>query len=160
MSYNQYAQYPFSYSYPSEQMYPTTTSVHHSHVSCSCKFCRGRQTRMITRYLLAILFILLASSRHLVNRFIDMMRQYEMDEFTAEIIYSVGLVIVFSLFYYVISCARAPHSHSYQENFFFQVSENKTLGRNHPRDAITNANKSVSFQYDVPDGSGDRKSVV
>jgi hypothetical protein len=109
---------------------------------------------MITRYLLAILFILLASSRHLVNRFIDMMRQYEMDEFTAEIIYSVGLVIVFSLFYYVISCARAPHSHSYQENFFFQVSENKTLGRNHPRDAITNANKSVSFQYDVPDGSG------
>jgi hypothetical protein len=116
----------------------------------------NRRSRMISRYLLAVLFILLVSSRQVSDSFINMIQDSNISPSTSQILYSVAAVLLFSFFYYMITCSnRSEEDEQEQENFFFMPPdrEGRTLGRNEPRDAVYNDNKGVTFSFDTV-GSG------
>ena len=126
---------------------------------CKCHHCHHRRSRMITRYLLAVLFILAVSSRQLFNWFVSTMQQsYGMTAEMSELIYGMTAVILFSLFYYVLSCSCIKQQHPHEdteENFFFIPTkrQNQILGRNAPRDAVYTDSDGVTFHFSSP-GSG------
>ena len=98
----------------------------------------NRKSRMISRYLLAVLFILLVSSRQVSDSFINMIQESDLSltPSTSQILYSVAAVLLFSFFYYMLTCSsRSEEDEEEQENFFFMPPdrEGRTLGRNEPR---------------------------
>lgn len=115
----------------------------------------NRRSRMISRYLLAVLFILLVSSRQVSDSFINMIQESDISSSTSQILYSVAAVLLFSFFYYMLTCSSRAEDEEEQENFFFIAPdrEGETLGRNAPRDAVYSSNKGVTFNFD-PVGSG------
>ena len=118
----------------------------------------NRRSRMISRYLLAVLFILLVSSRQVSDSFINMIQESNLSSSpsTSQILYSVAAVLLFSFFYYMLTCSnRSEEDEEEQENFFFMPPdrEGRTLGRNDPRDAVYKDNKGVTFSFDTV-GSG------
>jgi hypothetical protein len=121
------------------------SSNHSSHSKDSNDHKHG----MITRYLLAVLFILLVSSRQMSDYFATMMESSEMSSSTAQLVYSIMAVALFSLFYY-LSC-----DHHERENFFFVPTprDDRVLGRNEPREAVFDSNKGVTFDFSTV-GSG------
>lgn len=115
----------------------------------------NRRSRMISRYLLAVLFILLVSSRQVSDSFINMIQESNFSTSTSQILYSVAAVLIFSFFYYMLTCSNRAEDEEEQENFFFMPPdrEGRTLGRNEPRDAVYNDNRGVTFSFDSV-GSG------
>jgi hypothetical protein len=115
----------------------------------------NRRSRMISRYLLAVLFILLVSSRQVSDAFINMIQDSDLSPSTSQILYSVSAVLLFSFFYYMLTCSNRAEDEEEQENFFFipPTREGETLGRNAPRDAVYNDNRGVTFNFDSV-GSG------
>jgi hypothetical protein len=117
----------------------------------------NRRSRMISRYLLAVLFILLVSSRQVSDSFINMIQESNLSSSTSQILYSVASVLLFSFFYYMLtcSCSGRAEDEEEQENFFFMppTREGETLGRNAPRDAVYSDNRGVTFNFDSV-GSG------
>jgi hypothetical protein len=119
----------------------------------------NRKSRMISRYLLAVLFILLVSSRQVSDSFINMIQEsnLSLSPSTSQILYSVAAVLLFSFFYYMLTCSsrRSEEDEEEQENFFFIPTprEDQVLGRNDPRDAVYKDNVGVTFNFDSV-GSG------
>ena len=116
----------------------------------------NRKSRMISRYLLAVLFILLVSSRQVSDSFINMIQESNFSPSTSQILYSVAAVLLFSFFYYMLTCSsRSEEDEDEQENFFFIPTprEDQVLGRNDPRDAVYKDNVGVTFNFDSV-GSG------
>lgn len=115
----------------------------------------NRRSRMISRYLLAVLFILLVSSRQVSDSFINMIQESNFSTSTSQILYSVAAVLIFSFFYYMLTCSNRAEDEQEEENFLFMPpnQEGRTLGRNEPRDAVYNVNRGVTFSFDTV-GSG------
>ena len=116
----------------------------------------NRRSRMISRYLLAVLFILLVSSRQVSDAFINMIQDSDLSPSTSQILYSVAAVLLFSFFYYMLTCSgRSEEDEQEQENFLFvpPTREGETLGRNVPREAVYNGNVGLTFNFDSV-GSG------
>ncbi len=115
----------------------------------------NRRSRMISRYLLAVLFILLVSSRQVSDSFINMIQESNFSTSTSQILYSVAAVLIFSFFYYMLTCGKRGEDEQEEENFLFipTPKEDKILGLNYPRDAVYKDKAGVTFNFDSV-GSG------
>ena len=101
---------------------------------------------MSNRFFIALVFIALASLQVLFKKFseLEMVRAENYTDTMKQIIYTVLILLAFSLVYYFMGS---------REGFFFEVPEKRTLGRNFPREAIYDDERGVTFSFDSV-GSG------
>jgi len=94
-------------------------------------------------YLLSVLFMILAASPSLQQSFVQFTEKPDENN----MLFTLCIVGVFSLLYYIV---RSNEKCQYcdKENFIFEVTPNRILGRNLPRDAIYASDKSINFEFD------------
>ena len=98
--------------------------------------------RMMT-YLLSVLFMILAASPSIQQSFAQLSGKTDDNQMW----FTLCIVGVFSLLYYILRISEKCR-HCDQEDFIFEVTPNRILGRNLPRDAVYDSNKSVNFEFD------------
>jgi hypothetical protein len=92
--------------------------------------------------LLGIIFIALARNDKVKELIGNLVEKFEPEKFKEyKPLNMLVLMVAFTIIFFILKFMSG-------ENFFFQVSEKRTLGRNMPRDAVYTDDKGVSFEFD------------